>query len=379
MPAMPSLHELETPALLLDRAKLEANCARMRAHLARSGVGLRVHVKTAKSLDVARLAAGGAGPITVSTLKEAEFFFARGFRDVLYAVGLVPGKFERAVRLARAGCELRVLLDGPEMAQAFGDYCQRHGVRVPVLIEIDCDDHRAGLRADSEALPGTAALLAEHGLLDGVLTHAGNSYGSGSAEELRNWARIERESVTGAAERLRRAGHALATVSLGSTPTVLSAESFEGVSEVRAGVYVFFDLVMVGLGVCALSDIALSVLTTVIGHQSAKGWLILDAGWMALSRDRGTASQALDQGYGLVCDAEGRPLDDLVVVDANQEHGIAAARPGRKKLHVQSFPVGTVLRVLPNHACATGAQHATYHVLGQGAEIESRWERFHGW
>jgi D-serine deaminase-like pyridoxal phosphate-dependent protein len=167
-------------------------------------------------------------------------------------------------------------------------------------------------------------------------------------------------------------------VSLGSTPTALFARSFEGVSEVRAGVYAFFDLVMAGLGVCALGDIALSVLASVIGHQADKGWLITDAGWMALSRDRGTQGQRVDQGYGLVCDAGGEPLMDLIVVDANQEHGIVASRSGQR-LDVRQYPVGSLLRVLPNHACATAAQHAAYHVVGAGGEIEARWERLHGW
>src|SRR5690606_30757372 len=96
----------------------------------------------------------------------------------------------------------------------------------------------------------------------------------------------------------------------------------DGVTEVRAGVFVFFDLVMNGLGVCDQSDIALSVLCTVIGHQKKKGWVITDGGWMAMSRDRGTAKQATDQGYGVVCDYDGTPIPDLVMRDANQEHGV---------------------------------------------------------
>lgn len=372
-----ALETLETPALLLDRPRLVANCERMRAHLAPFGVALRAHVKTAKSSEVARLMhGGGTGPVTVSTLKEAEFFLAQGFDDLLYAVGLAPSKFARVAALVRAGARLQVIVDSAELAGAFREFCGSRGLRVPVLIEIDTDDHRAGVRPDSAELLRTAAAL--DGLLAGVLTHAGNSYSSKGIEDLRRWARIEREGVTAAAERLRRAGHEVRAVSLGSTPTALFAESFEGVTEVRAGVYVFFDLVMAGLGVCALDELALSVLASVIGHQADKGWLVTDAGWMALSRDRGTQGQRVDQGYGLVCDASGEPLGDLIVVDANQEHGIVAARSGRQ-LDVRLHPVGSLLRVLPNHACATAAQHAAYHVVGAGGELEARWERLHGW
>src|SRR5436190_6287652 len=126
------------------------------------------------------------------------------------------------------------------------------------------------------------------------------------------------------------------------------AEHLDGVAELRAGVFVFFDLVMAGIGVCAPHDIAVSVLTSVIGHQRDKGWNLTDAGWMALSRDRGTASQPIDQAYGLVCDVDGNLLDDYIVVAANQEHGTIQHRTGDPQ-RMLDVPVGTLLRILPNH------------------------------
>jgi D-serine deaminase-like pyridoxal phosphate-dependent protein len=148
---------------------------------------------------------------------------------------------------------------------------------------------------------------------------------------------------------------------------------------VRAGVFVFFDLVMAGLGVCSLDDIAISVLTTVIGHQREKGWIIVDAGWMAMSRDRGTTGQAVDQGYGLVCDASGQPLGDLIMEGANQEHGVLAIRAGSGQ-PLPDLPVGTRLRILPNHACSTGAQFDHYEVLrAEAGQPLARWSRFSGW
>jgi D-serine deaminase-like pyridoxal phosphate-dependent protein len=182
-----------------------------------------------------------------------------------------------------------------------------------------------------------------------------------------------------AAKRLREASLPCPIVSVGSTPTATYAERLDGVTEVRAGVFVFFDLVMAGIEVCQIDDIALSVLATVIGHQREKGWLLTDAGWMAMSRDRGTAKQKVDQGYGLVCDEAGNPIDGLIMSDANQEHGIVAHRSGQPGA-TPMLPVGTRLRILPNHACATGAQHAGYHVVGPGKNAaEALWERFSGW
>jgi D-serine deaminase-like pyridoxal phosphate-dependent protein len=210
------------------------------------------------------------------------------------------------------------------------------------------------------------------------MTHAGSSYDCRTTAAIRAMSEQERSAVVLAAQRLRADGMACPVVSLGSTPTGLFAEQLEGVTELRAGVYVFFDLVMAGLGVCSVDDIALSVLATVIGHQREKGWTLLDAGWMAMSRDRGTSSQPVDQGYGLVCDVDGRPLDDYILVGANQEHGIMARRPGvaGDPLELQ---VGQQVRILPNHACSTAAQYPAYQVVGTGHEITDSWQRFSGW
>jgi D-serine deaminase-like pyridoxal phosphate-dependent protein len=188
----------------------------------------------------------------------------------------------------------------------------------------------------------------------------------------------ERAAVVTAAARLRAAGLPCPIVSVGSTPTALFAENLDGVTEVRAGVFVFFDLFMAGIDVCQVDDIALSVLATVIGQQPAKGWSIVDAGWMAMSRDRGTSNQPLDQGYGLVCGVDGRPLPDLIVVDANQEHGIIAPRPGSASENAL-LEIGTQVRILPNHACATAAQFSRYHVMSGAGALDETWERLNGW
>lgn len=376
-----TLHELETPVLVLDRTKMERNIARLRDRLAPFGVALRPHVKTNKSADVtARIGAPGT-PITVSTLKEAGHFLEHGWTDILYAVGIVPSKLPHVEELVRRGARMTLLLDNVEAAAAVAAYCRERALGVPVLIEIDTDGHRSGVKPEDPLLLQIAAALdgdeGQGAWLAGVLTHAGDSYNCRSAAAIEALAEQERAGAVRAAQRLRAAGYAAPVVSVGSTPTAHFARSLDGVTEVRAGVFVFFDLVMNGIGVCDTSDIALSVLCTVIGHQREKGWLITDAGWMAMSRDRGTAKQPVDQGYGLVCDLDGRPLADLVMVDANQEHGIVSHRTDAAATPM--LPVGTLLRILPNHACATAAQHGAYTVVAGSADVEAQWPRFGGW
>ena len=367
---------LQTPALLLDRDKVATNCRRMRERLAAHGVVLRPHVKTAKNVEVAREALGAeTGPITVSTLREAEYFFDHGFRDILYAVGIVPAKVPRLAALVRRGARVTAIVDSREAAAFFLEAAQEAEVAIGALIEIDSDGHRAGVEPGEPRLLEVARALGP--AMRGVMTHAGDSYGCDTVEKIREMAERERAAVVEAARRLREGGFNCPVVSVGSTPTATFAASFEGVTEVRVGVYVFHDLVMAGLGVCAIEDIAISVAASVIGHQEAKGWILTDAGWMAMSRDRGTAKQRVDQGYGVVCDIQGRPIEDFIVVDANQEHGIVARRGGGT-VDLARFPVGAVLRVLPNHACATAAQFGEYQVVRDDAIVDT-WERFGGW
>lgn len=364
---------LHTPALLLDEARMMRNIARLAGRAERLGVTLRPHLKTAKSVEAARRLTGGApGPITVSTLAEAEVFYDAGHTDILYAVGIAPQKLERVQALRAHGCDLIVILDNEAQAHAVAQ------AEVPALIEIDSDGHRGGLRPEDPALIQIGRILHESRCLRGVMTHAGESYTVRGDAAHAEFAELERRAAVSAGKALHDSGLPCPIVSVGSTPTAHAARDLTGVTELRAGVYMFFDLVMAGIDVCAVDDIALSVLTTVIGHQKAKGWTMIDAGWTALSRDRGTAVQEVDQGYGLVCDENGCILPDLIVSDANQEHGIVSLRPGAGG-PMPDLPVGTRLRILPNHACATAAQHDRYNVLPQGDGPMQIWHRFGGW
>lgn len=374
------ISDLSTPAALVDIAKMERNITRMQSRMDSLGVNFRPHVKTSKCVEVtqAQIRAGARG-ITVSTLKEAEQFFSAGISDILYAVGITTNKLPQALALIQRGCDLKVLTDSVQSAAAISAFGIANNIRLKVMIEIDTDDHRSGIKPESAQLLEVARALSAGGTeLFGVMTHAGSSYDLNTPEALAEMAEQERSGCVRAAQRLRDAGFSCPVVSVGSTPTALSARQLEGVTEVRAGVYVFFDLVMHNVGVCSTDDIALSVLSTVIGHQEEKGWVIVDAGWMAMSRDRGTQKQTTDFGYGQVCLADGTPLKGYHVTGANQEHGIISRTGEPDTSIVTRFPVGTQLRILPNHACATAAQFPEYQALSSSQEVQT-WPRFYGW
>jgi len=377
-----NLADLSTPCLLLDEARVRRNVARMKDRLGALGVSFRPHLKTAKCLEVARIAmAGPGGPAIVSTLREAAFFAKGGVTDMIYGVGIAPGKLDQVGDIRRQwGVDLAIILDSVEQADAVAAWVEVNGDALPVLIEIDADGHRSGVDpGDGDLLVAIGRRLVDGGAsLRGVLLHAGDSYRLNQEGAIADAAEVERTAGVAAAEALRRAGLPCPVVSVGSTPTARFARDLAGVTEVRAGVFMFGDLFQMGVGTCAIDEIALSVLATVIGHQRQKGWIIVDAGWMALSRDRGTARQAVDQGYGIVCDLGGKPYGDLIVVDANQEHGIVAVRPG-SAAPLPPLSVGARVRIVPNHACATGAQHDRYHVLGADGRIGAVWPRINGW
>ena len=378
---MTRLVDLDTPAAIIDVDRLQANIQRMQERMNELGVRFRPHVKTSKCLPVvnAQLEAGAQG-ITVSTLKEAEQFFAAGIVDVLYAVGITPAKLPKVLAMRRQGCQLKILVDNPTAAEAVADFGKEHDEIFEVWIEVDCDGHRSGIRPDDkDRLVAVARCLDEGGMrLGGVMTHAGSSYELDTPEALAALAEQERAGCVQAAEHIRTVDIPCPGVSIGSTPTALQAQNLMGVTEVRAGVYVFFDLVMHNVGVCRLDELALSVLTTVIGHQADRGWVIVDAGWMAMSRDRGTAKQRQDFGYGQACTLDGALLPGWIMSGANQEHGILSNDTAPDADIAKRFPVGTQLRILPNHACATGAQFPEYHARKEDGTTET-WPRFYGW
>lgn len=381
MPDETDLLSLQTPCLLLDEARLRANVARMKAGLADLGVAFRPHLKTAKSLDVARIAMSSAtGPATVSTLREAEYFAAGGVRDIIYAVGIAPAKLARVSAIRATGADLAVILDSLEQADAVAAHAARSGDAIPALIEVDADGHRSGVApTDTATLVAIGKRLVAGGAaLRGVLLHAGDSYALNDPAAIAAAAETERVAAMTAANALRSAGLPCPVVSVGATPTARYARDLTGVTEVRAGVFMFGDLYQAGVSSVAMGDLVLSVLATIIGHQKAKGWIIADAGWMALSRDRSTAKQAVDQGYGVVCDLAGNPYQDLIVADANQEHGIIGLRKG-STARLPDLPIGSRIRILTNHACATGAQYDRYHVLDGEGGISAVWPRINGW
>ncbi len=367
---------LLTPALILDKNRLARNIQAMTKRAKELGVNLRPHMKTAKSAEVAKMALdGNFGGITVATLKEAEYFLGHGINDITYAVSIVPAKLDGVAALMERGADLKLITDNADVARAIVE----DGRRFNVLIEIDCGEHRTGVDPSGAELMEIASVLkdAPGAELMGVLTHAGHSYACRSKEEMIAVAEDERAAVVKAAERIKAEGMPCPIVSTGSTPTALFAEDVTGVTEVRPGVYMLGDLFQAGLGTCTIGNIAITVLASVIAHRRDENALLIDAGGLALSKDRATAALENDCGYGLVCDSStAEPIPRLIVESVHQEHGHVT---GPDPLPFDRLPVGSKVRVLPNHVCMTAAAYDAYNVIDGGGDVIATWDRCNGW
>jgi D-serine deaminase-like pyridoxal phosphate-dependent protein len=373
--------DLETPALILDLAVLERNCAAMAGRAKRHGVRLRPHIKTAKSAKVAAIATRGQfGGLTVSTIAEAAYFAAHQFCDLTYGIGIAPHKIPVLAAIQRKhDATINLILDNVATTTAVSVAAETEHSSFSVFVEIDTGGRRGGVDPDDPQLLTVAKSVAESKSLKlaGVLSHAGHSYHAHSVDEIRRIAEQERSGVVHAAQRITAAGLPCETVSVGSTPTMVFAERLDGVTEIRPGVYTFFDLDQVGLGVCTEEDIAVSVVATVIGHNRRSNRVLIDAGALALSKDLSASEFTKNVGYGLVRPICGAALPDsnLYVADVAQEHGMIAAAEG--ELPWDSLPIGTKVRVLPNHACMTVAPFDRYHVHRGDGFVE--WEKIRGW
>jgi hypothetical protein len=350
---------LDTPCLLLDRGRLDADVRRLRERLSGFGVSFRSHLKTAKSVDVARRVMPTAvGPATVSTLREAEVFGRAGVTDMIYAVGIAPSRLERILKLRRVGIGIAVVLDSLEQARTVSDISRAAQIRIPALIEIDCDGHRSGLLPDNARdLVAIGTMLCEGAELGGILTH-----GVRGVAELEACAERERAAAVQAAEILRAAGLPSPVVSVGPTPTALYRRDYADVTEVRAGVFMFFDLV------CAIKDIALSVRGNrasagpwladhrcrLDGHVARLGrggagcrsrlWCRLRPGWPTLSRSDRDPGQPRTWNY--------RPAPGQQRADAGVAGRRQVARAAKSRLRHRGSTRGLRRRAGRHKPCA---------------------------
>jgi len=358
---MTLIGDLRTPALLLEIDRLEANLRAMAARARALGVALRPHVKSHKCIEIGRIQRSlGATGISVSTLEEARAFADHGFDDITWAFPLILSRTEEAMELAER-VTLRIVIDSPDALVRL----RGTGYPFHVWLKVDCGYHRAGLDPHSEVAVNLARDLHESPKLafDGILTHSGHSYNARGAEALRRIAEEERSTMVHFSDRLRQEGGVdVSRISVGSTPAMSFVENLHGVTEARPGNYALYDYTQTVIGSCKVRDCAVTVLSSVVSSQPGMSHSVIDAGSLALSKDTGPPDGRKTMGEVFDDYAAGVLSSDTRVVSLSQEHGRLSVR----------LPVGTQVRILPNHACLTTALFDEFHVV-QGEEVIDRW------
>ena len=368
-----NITNLMTPAFLVDLPKLKANIQNMQARARRHGVGLRPHVKTHKTAEIARMQTlQEASGITVSTLAEARFYQKSGFDDITYAFPITLSKLAEAAELTALTKHFHILVDQLETVTTVEAYGREIGLRFSVFLKIDCGYHRAGVdpfAAESIRL-AKQMHASQHITFRGILTHAGHSYHCRNPEEIIMIARQERDVMVEFADRLKQHGLACETISVGSTPTAIHAPGWQGISEIRPGNYAFFDKFQADIGSCALEEAAATVLTSVVAHYPQRNQMLIDAGALALSKDPGAVHLDEKIVYGAV---PGNPL--LKIFNISQEHGLITSQA---PIAFNNFPLGSLLQIIPNHSCLTAALFPKYHVV-EGNRVVDEWRPMRGW
>lgn len=376
------IEDLPTPAVLIEKSRLERNIRRMQEKADATGVALRPHIKTHKSVRIGReqMTCGAMG-IAVAKPSEAEVFANAGFENIRIAYSIYgEGRWQQVARLAER-CTISFCIDTLEAARAASRVLADAATDVEVLLEVDTGHRRCGVDPRGRESVALAKSIDElPGLsLAGILTHAGHGYfGPGEGETCEDaLVRVsveERDLMLQFAARLREAGIRSATsgsleISVGSTPTMAVFENAmrDGftVTEIRPGNYVVNDAIQVSLGAARLQDCAMTVLSAVISRhrdRSGQDRVFLDAGKKVLTSDQGK----LTDGFGTILfnTSTMTALPHAQIVSLSEEHGWVHV-PGGSTLEI-----GSTIRIVPNHACVVANMVDKMYLVDSGRVVD---------
>lgn len=334
---------LDTPAIVIDLDALDANLRRTAERARASGVKLRPHTKTHKSVWIAKKQIEyGAVGITVAKLGEAEVMAAAGIDDILVAYPIVGTKKLQRLGKLMENARITVSTDNYEVARGLSEYGLSIGKRIPLYVDVNTGLNRLGKEPGEETAELVATIATLPGIeVTGLMTHAGHVYGKTGDDACRSVARHEAESLVKTKELLAQRGIDIREVSVGSTPTSKFAGDVAGVTEMRPGAYVFGDVSQIITGTIEETQCAMRIYATVVG-KPRPGTVVIDAGSKTLTTD----SNPLRKGYGLLPD-----YPDVVIERLSEEHGIMQV-PANVE-----FNIGDVVTIVPNHCCTVANLH----------------------
>ena len=341
---MPTLADLPTPQVVVDRSRLLNNIARVQQLASSAGMRLRPHAKTHKSPVVATMQIErGAVGICCAKVGEAEVFAAAGIKDIRLPYPVNPSNAPRILALMKQAT-MSIIVDHLDVARGWSAAMQKAKRTLDVLVKVDVGFHRCGIDPGAGALPFIIKVASMPGLrLRGLLSHAGHGYHAASEDELATVAREEAETLTKLKEKVARSGIPLDEISVGATPTLRFSAKQAGITELRPGNYVYFDRTQVALGAATLDDCALTVLASVVSAP-APDRIIFDSGSKTLTSDQARGITKAE-GYGIVLTDDGRIDRSLTISRLSEEHATVTVTGSTR------LKPGDRVRIVPNHSC----------------------------
>lgn len=393
-----SIYDLPTPSVIIDRAQFSANSGRMLENAHKLNAAFRVHVKTHKTLEGARLQLEEAGfktdKIVVSTLAEAwgmlPLIEEGLIKDVLFGLPVIKSRVGELAQFAEKVPNLRLMLDSPEQLDILLEYSTTHPEtkKWSVFLKIDMGTERAGLVYDSPILEEILLrLMNEEKItnaveLYGFYCHAGHSYGSDSVNKAKEYLLEEIKHANLAAKTALKFNPGLKLqISVGATPTAHSSavltsseltsalgEELLGALELHAGNYSCCDLQQVSTGCVAMNEVSMTVMVEVLSNYANRGSklpgeLLINAGVIALGREFGSFP-----GHGKIVEPKGST--NWIVGRLSQEHGILVPEDDSQP---EFIPLGTKLRLVPQHACIVAAAHPWFFVVDGSSVVKDIW------
>lgn len=354
--------QLDTPALLLNVDQMEQNIKDIIQFSKTYHVNYRPHIKTHKSIEIAKkqIELGAVG-VTVAKVGEAEVMAHGGIKDILIAYPISsPSQFKRIMNLLDHAT-ITVAVDSIEQASLLHDFFKDHDKTLDVWIKVNSGLNRCGVESNEEVIKLAQYVKKLSTLsLTGIFTHAGHSYAATTEEQLNTIAEEEARAVLTSVALCEDVGIYITHRSIGSTPTFRIAGKMEGITEIRPGNAVFYDMVQVGLHVAQKDQCALTVLASVVSVKENR--IIIDAGSKTLALDQGAHGNQSIVGHGYIIE-----YPQLIIDRLSEEHGII---PINKKTNLQ---LNDPIRIIPNHACTVANLFDSY-VLHRDGKIIGRWK-----
>ncbi|MDO4266886.1 MAG: alanine racemase [Eubacteriales bacterium] len=327
-----------TPSVQIDLNVVDQNIREAVETMAKYHITHRPHIKVHKSVWLAnRQQELGCHGITCAKLGEAEVMADGGIDDILLAYPLIGrDKLERYRSLVERGIKVCTIINSLPGARGLSDLGEAMGRRLPVLIELDGGINRGGLKLGDPLIEFGKAIRSFKGIrVEGVEYYGGDIYGLKKSEDIRARAKKERDEIIDGAKELEKLGYDMKVLSGGSSFSIRFPEELEGLTEVRAGNYIFNDNALFSIGMVPVERCAMRVYSTVVARPD-DCTAIIDAGTKTLTSDRVN----FREGFGYIPEEP-----DAVIFKCNEEHGFVHCN---RKL---SWEVGDRISVIPNHAC----------------------------